>query len=124
MPGIRVVPRTSDQAVGICAVMTGQAVPVRYRATQSSLRPPRAVTLLSSDGDWRADALRMLECYSRTWGGDGNGLVACSGTWEIAGGVLDAIAVSTQIGGYSFSPHCGVSGCPILLPMRRRLRTR
>jgi hypothetical protein len=26
----------------------------------------------------------MLECYSRTWGGDGNGLIACTATWEIA----------------------------------------
>ena len=26
----------------------------------------------------------MMECYSRTWGGDGNGLAACSADWKIA----------------------------------------
>src|ERR1700724_1112735 len=64
--------------------MNGASVHLRYRATQLSLRPPRAVTILCSDADWRADALRMMECYSRTWGGDGNGLVACSPDWKIA----------------------------------------
>jgi hypothetical protein len=56
---------------------------LRHPLTQHSVRPPRAVTLISSDGDWRADALRMLECYSRTSGGDGNGLAACSRNWEV-----------------------------------------
>jgi len=64
--------------------MVNAPAQLRYRMTQRSLRPPRAVTLLCSDGDWRADALRMMECYSRTWGGDGNGLAACSHSWEIA----------------------------------------
>lgn len=26
----------------------------------------------------------MMECYSRTWGGDGNGLIATSSSWEVA----------------------------------------
>jgi len=62
----------------------------------SSVRPPRAVTLVWSEGDWRADVLRMLECYARTWGGDGNGLVAYTKGGNIAApfwpllGALDA----------------------------------
>jgi len=28
--------------------------------------------------------MRMMECLSHTWGGDGNGLVACSPTWEMS----------------------------------------
>ncbi|MEJ8658841.1 hypothetical protein [Streptomyces sp. MS1.AVA.4] len=55
-----------------------------YRLVQRSVRPPRAVTLVCSEGNWRADVLRMVECYARTWGGDGNGLIACSPTWEIS----------------------------------------
>lgn len=43
------------------------------------------MTLVCSDGDWRADVLRMVECYARTWGGDGHGLIACTPEWEIAG---------------------------------------
>ena len=58
--------------------------PLRYRLVQRSVRPPRTATIVCAAGDWRADLLRMMECYSRTWGGDGNGLVACSSTWEIA----------------------------------------
>jgi hypothetical protein len=56
---------------------------LQHPLTQHSVRPPRAVTLICPDDGWRADALRMLECYSRTWGGDGNGLTACSDTGEI-----------------------------------------
>jgi hypothetical protein len=58
--------------------------PLRYRLVQRSIRPPRAATIVCAEGDWRADLLRMMECYSRTWGGDGNGLVACSSSWDIA----------------------------------------
>jgi hypothetical protein len=57
---------------------------LRYRLVQRSVRPPRAATIVCAEGDWRADLLRMMECYSRTWGGDGNGLVACSNSWDIA----------------------------------------
>ena len=57
---------------------------LKYRLVQRSVRPPRAVTLVKISGDWRADLLRMLECYSRTWGGDGNGLVAIPDSWQIA----------------------------------------
>lgn len=39
---------------------------LRHPLTQHGVRPPRAVTLVSSDDRWRADAIRMLECYSRT----------------------------------------------------------
>jgi hypothetical protein len=56
---------------------------LRHPLTQHGVRPPRAVTLVSSDDRWRADAMRMLECYSRTWGGDGNGLAACSDAGEV-----------------------------------------
>jgi len=55
-----------------------------YRLVQRSVRPPRAVTLVCSGGDWRADVLRMVECYARTWGGDGHGLITCTPAWEIA----------------------------------------
>jgi hypothetical protein len=55
-----------------------------YRLLQRNVRPPRAVTLVCSGGDWRADVLRMMECYARTWGGDGHGLIACTPEWEIA----------------------------------------
>lgn len=41
-----------------------------YRLVQRSVRPPRAVTLVCSGGDWRADVLRLVECYARTWGGE------------------------------------------------------
>jgi hypothetical protein len=58
--------------------------PLRYGFVQRSVRPPRAATFVCADGDWRADLLRMMECYSRTWGGDGNGLVASSSSWAIA----------------------------------------
>lgn len=57
---------------------------LRYRLVQRRIRPPRAVTVICEEGDWRSDAMRMLECYSRTWGGDGNGLVACTADWDIA----------------------------------------
>jgi hypothetical protein len=57
---------------------------LQFRLTQQSVRPPRAVTLVRSDDAWHIDMLRMMECYSRTWGGDGNGLAACSGSWEMA----------------------------------------
>jgi hypothetical protein len=49
---------------------------LRYRLVQRSLRPPRAATIVCAKGDWRADLLRMMECYSRTWGGNGNALPA------------------------------------------------
>ncbi|WP_406129039.1 hypothetical protein OHQ89_46320 [Streptomyces canus] len=55
-----------------------------YRLVQRSVRPPRAVTLVCSGGDWRADVLRLVECYARTWGGDGHALIACTPTWGIA----------------------------------------
>lgn len=57
---------------------------LQFRLTQQSVRPPRVVTLVRCDGDWRVDMLRMMECYSTTWGGDGNGLAACSGSWDLA----------------------------------------
>ncbi|MEZ0107894.1 hypothetical protein ABH920_001886 [Catenulispora sp. EB89] len=66
--------------------MTDTAEPVTYQTVLTSVRPPRAVTLICSEGDWHADALRMLECYARTWGGDGNGLVA----WASDGQILEA----------------------------------
>lgn len=47
-----------------------------YRLVQRNVRPPRAMTLVCSGGDWRADVLRMVECYARTW--------ACSPSWEVA----------------------------------------
>jgi hypothetical protein len=59
---------------------------LQYRQVVRSLRPPRAVTLLCSEGDWRADVLRMMECYSLTWGGDGNGLAAVSSTGALGDG--------------------------------------
>lgn len=64
--------------------MTDSSEMVRYRLVQRSIRPPRAATIVCAEGDWRTDLLRMMECYSRTWGGDGNGLVASSSTWDIA----------------------------------------
>jgi hypothetical protein len=64
--------------------MSEQAEAVHYRSLYSSVRPRRAVTLIDSDGDWHARAQRMLECYSRTWGGDGNGLVAYSDDVKIS----------------------------------------
>jgi hypothetical protein len=64
--------------------MVNAPAQLQYRMTQRSVRPPRALTLICSDGDWRSDVLRMMECYSRTWGGDGNGLAACSDSGEIA----------------------------------------
>lgn len=60
------------------------AAGLSYRLVQRNVRPPRGVTLVCSEGDWRADVQRMLECYSRTWGGDGNGLIACTADWEVA----------------------------------------
>ncbi len=46
--------------------MTDVVEPVNYQTVLTSVRPPRAVTLICSEGDWHADALRMLECYART----------------------------------------------------------
>lgn len=65
-------------------VMGELPVQLQHRLTQQSVRPPRAVTLVRSGGNWQADMLQMMECYSRTWGGDGNGLAACSGNWDVA----------------------------------------
>lgn len=62
-----------------------QAEGLSYRSLTSSVRPRRALTVIGSEGDWRARVRRMLECYSRTWGGDGNGLVAYTGEIEIPG---------------------------------------
>jgi hypothetical protein len=59
---------------------------LQYRQVVRSLRPSRAVTLFCSAGDWRADVLRIMEGYSRTWGGDGNGLAAVSATGALADG--------------------------------------
>jgi hypothetical protein len=56
---------------------------LQFRLTQQSVRPPRAVTLVRSADNWQVDLLQMMECYSRTWGGDGNGLAACSPNWEL-----------------------------------------
>ena len=64
--------------------MISQTVQVQYLGVQRSVRPPRVVTVIGESADWRLDAIRMMECYSRTWGGDGNGLAACSADWEIA----------------------------------------
>ena len=64
--------------------MTDSSVSMRYRLVQRSVRPPRAVTFVCTEGDWRADIHHMLACYSRTWGGDGSGLVASSSTWDVA----------------------------------------
>lgn len=64
--------------------MSGSAEPLRYRPVARSIRPPRAVTFVCTQDDWRSDVMRMIECYSRTWGGDGNGLVACSDDGDVA----------------------------------------
>ncbi|MEY9934169.1 hypothetical protein ABH926_008833 [Catenulispora sp. GP43] len=63
--------------------MTHAAEQVTYQTVLISVRPPRAVTLICSEGGWHADALRMLECYARTWGGDANGLAACTPNGKI-----------------------------------------
>ena len=42
------------------------------------------MALVCSHGDWRADVLRIVECYARTWGGDGHGLISCNSEWGIA----------------------------------------
>lgn len=60
-----------------------QSEALNYRSLTSSVRPRRALTVIRSEGNWRARVRRMLECYSRTWGGDGNGLVAYTGEVEI-----------------------------------------
>lgn len=58
--------------------MVEQAQPFQHRSLTRSVRPRRAVTLVCAEGDWRPSILRTLEGYSRTWGGDANGLIACS----------------------------------------------
>ena len=63
--------------------MSEQSEALHYRSLYSSVRPRRAVTLIDSKGDWRARVRRMLECYARTWGGDGNGLVSYMGAVEV-----------------------------------------
>lgn len=64
--------------------MSEQVETLRHRSLYSTVRPRRAVTLIAAEGDWRARVQRMLECYSRTWGGDGDGLVAYSAGVEIS----------------------------------------
>ncbi len=63
--------------------MTEPSKDLRYRAVLRSVRPGRAVTLVCADEGWETDVLRLLECHSRTWGGDGNGIVPCSRGWTI-----------------------------------------
>jgi hypothetical protein len=41
------------------------------------------MTFVCNEGTWRADLLRMMENYSRTWGADANGLVGCSQNWQV-----------------------------------------
>ncbi len=41
------------------------------------------MTIICAGGDWQSDALRMIENYSRTWGGDAHGLIACSEHWDV-----------------------------------------
>jgi hypothetical protein len=81
--GIRGGATQSDEAMQGAGMGEANAG-LGYRLVQRSVRPPRAVTLVCSGGDWRADVLRMVECYARTWGGDGHGLIACTPAWEIA----------------------------------------
>ena len=64
--------------------MSGPAESLRYRPVARSIRPPRAATFVCAQDDWRSDVMRMIECYSRTWGGDGNGLVAYSNDGDVA----------------------------------------
>ncbi len=43
-----------------------------------SVRPPRTAVFIQSEGDWMPIATRMLENFSRIWGGAGNILIPCS----------------------------------------------
>lgn len=84
MPRHTAVLRRSDVVRAAHGAGIAEANALGYRLVQRNVQPPRAMTLLCSGGDWRADALRMVECCARTWGGDGHGLIACSPEWEVA----------------------------------------
>ena len=64
-------------------LMTSTPHSVEYRRVRRSIRPARVATLVPNDEHWRSDVLRILEGYSRTWGGDGNALIGCSDSWEV-----------------------------------------
>jgi hypothetical protein len=48
-----------------------------------TVRPPRVAVLISDSEGWEPGALRMMENYSRTWGGGGGALLACSSNWSV-----------------------------------------
>jgi hypothetical protein len=60
-----------------------RSLSLEYREIMRSVRPPRAMTLIPTGRGWQKSALRMMECYSRTWGGDANGLAPLPTTDEI-----------------------------------------
>lgn len=60
-----------------------RSLPLEYREVMTSVRPPRAMTLIPTGRGWQKSALRMIECYSRTWGGDANGLASVPTTDSI-----------------------------------------
>jgi hypothetical protein len=87
---------------------------LRYRLVQRSLRPPRAATIVCAKRDWRADLLRMMECYSRTWGGNGNALPARTPAAPPVGPVRGAVAAVVALArcvdeaSQAPTPYCGV----------------
>jgi hypothetical protein len=50
--------------------------PPQYHRIETSVRPVRVAGLIADLDDWISPAQRMIELFSRTWGGSGNVLFA------------------------------------------------
>lgn len=55
-----------------------------YRSVELSVRPPRVALFWRKNEQWQQSAARMLECFSRTWGGAGNICIPVDDLGEIA----------------------------------------
>lgn len=53
-------------------------IPPRYHRVETSVRPARVACLIFELDEWISPALRMIELFSRMWGGSGNVLFAYS----------------------------------------------
>lgn len=77
-----------------------------YRRLFVSTRPTRLATLFPVDSHWKATATRILESYSRVWGGAGNILIPCAlnGTFHEAHWRLLEVFDPDELGSYGITP--------------------
>ena len=62
----------------------GSPRPPAYHRVEASVRPARVASLIYDVEDWIPTAQRMIELFSRVWGGHGNILVAASDDGDVS----------------------------------------